>query len=50
MMVHKSCDPELTKGGLYEELSKTEKPYYCPICRKEQKSNQIVEFIDLLSE
>ena len=48
-LVHKSCDPELTHEH-FEEFSKPEKFYFCPICRKEQKSNQIVEFINLLSE
>ena len=49
MWVHQNCDPELTKE-LFHEFSSSGKTYFCPICRRNQKNTQIVEFITLLSE
>lgn len=49
MWIHRQCDPELSKD-LFLDFSTTGKVYFCPLCRKQQKNNQIVDFIALLSE
>lgn len=49
MWIHRSCDPELTKE-LFNEFSTSGKVYFCPLCRKQQKNNQIIDFISILAE
>ena len=49
MWVHRQCDTDLTKD-LFTEFALTGRVYYCPDCRKINKSKQIIEFISILAE
>ena len=49
MWVHRQCDTDLTKD-LFTEFALTGRVYYCPDCRKMNKSKQIIEFISVLAE